>query len=77
VGHLGGALSKNLLLKVCKLQMMDNYSVIMLTGTLSHLCSWLHALIFLISYLQDKKHRLYVVSALEGTKVEMKSRRIS
>ncbi|CAN6245964.1 unnamed protein product, partial [Urochloa humidicola] len=35
VGHLGGALSKNLLLK-------------------------------------DKKHRLYVVSALAGTKVDMK-----
>jgi hypothetical protein len=54
-------LSKKLLLKVCKLQMMDNYSVILLTEALSHLCSWLHALIFLISCLQDKKHRLYVV----------------
>ena len=65
VGHLGGALSKNLLLKVCLLQLM---------ACSSHWFTCCDALMFLNSEFQDKKHRLYVVSALVETKVDMKSR---
>ena len=67
MGNFGGALTKNLLLKVCVCwQLMDvlvigipidAYSCIDMSGGF-----------------QDKKHRLYIVSTLADTKVDMKSR---
>jgi hypothetical protein len=68
VGNLGGALTKNLLLKVCMLlELMDGQF-------LGARYTCIHASMSESCRFQDKKHRLYIVSALADTKVDMKSR---
>lgn len=77
VGQLGGGLSKNLLLKVCYLnwgkQILFFFKFNSLVNLVSNVIFFGPLLMLqLCLEMQDKKHRFYIVSALAGTKVDLK-----
>lgn len=70
VGHLGGGISKNLFLKVRILIFLcPFYLILEILVFLYELSLWYLGLEL---WMQDKKHRYYIVSALAATTVDLK-----